>query len=353
MLSPTVLEQAHTGLKQVLSNMAKMVIKDVIDALVEVSKKLSEIISSLKHIALSITDVVSTSVKSIETLKVTQRHLKYQAKKASEELWRVVSLASNYCESVVVFLRCGQNEGVETRVMEDVRRGNYKSLQSLIQQLRRNLGHALKNYEEFEEMCKTAREVFIQRIKECEEKKTEATIKKTVTQVAGVVGAGVGTGVALSVVAGVFTLGIGTIVGLGITAVGTAIGGAAVGATATVAHATASDFAKSAVILMDFCNSLESMDNTAAEMSKCLFEMDISLMNLSKCVDDVEDNMKTCNDFLNNSVEQLLEVIRNSYQLSLSCREKVTEEKEKFEAEMNKMFKVSESEVRKHCDLVK
>ena len=54
---------------------------------------------------------------------------------------------------------------------------------------------------------------------------------------------GTATGIGLSVLAGVFTFGIGTVVGLGTTAVGATVAGIGTGVTAAaITHVVASDF---------------------------------------------------------------------------------------------------------------
>ena len=76
-----------------------------------------------------------------------------------------------------------------------------------------------------------------------EEKKKDITIGVGSTAAAGALVAGTAGGVAASVVAGVFTFGIGTVIGLGVTAAASTLGGAAIaGGTAVATHCIASEF---------------------------------------------------------------------------------------------------------------
>ena len=313
--------------------------KSIVCAIVE---NLPEIVSNLQLIADKIVNVITTAVENIIMLKVTQLHLKYQAEQVCDDLWGVILLASYYCESVVGFLRRGQKESVEKRVMEGIEKKIYDLLQTFLHQLSRNLLRASEDYKKFAEACTTARDRFTTTIKECEEKRREAISKRTATRrfggaaAAGTIVAGLGTGVVLSVAAGVATLGVGAVVGLGVTAGVAAVGGVVVGSTtAATTCVLASDFTKTADVLTKFCSSVESIDSVAAGMSIQLKKLTLDLDSLSTDVKEIEDDvsMKDCG-FVDTAVEDLFEAMRKSYQLSLSCQEKIKEGQKRFETEI-------------------
>ena len=167
----------------------------------------------------------------------------------------------------------GKESTTVDKVREEIASGKYCALQTLTDQLKRSMVKAESKHQEYDNSCQNVRQTCILAAEESKEMRIEAQSKKKATQGVGgalaatTMAAGVGTGVALSVVAGVFTFGIGTVVGLGITAGATAIGGVAVGTgTAIATHVIAMDFEKTEKALRSLSFTLDSMERLSSDL---------------------------------------------------------------------------------------
>lgn len=160
-----------------------------------------------------------------------------------QQLVPVAVCARTFLVNVENFFWHGQHEGRVKQAKAGIRQDepDYAPLHDYIDQLQRNLAQARESGEKFSTACKDAIEGFRKQAVVYKEKAREERDKVIKTRIAGgtvagaVIATGVGTGITLSVVAGVFTFGVGTIVGLSLTAAGTAAAGVALGATASTA----------------------------------------------------------------------------------------------------------------------
>ena len=162
-------------------------------------------------------------------------------------------------------------------------------------------------YLTFDEKCKEVAVYCARAAGACSRMADEAKTKKNVTKAVGgtvaggAIAAGTATGIGLSVLAGVFTFGIGTVIGLGATAVGATVAGIGTGVTAAaITHVVASDY--------------EEAERNFRKIGQNF----ANLCDIAHRLDDFVLNLKTnlaCTETL---VVQLESTVYNSYQLSLA-----------------------------------
>jgi hypothetical protein len=206
------------------------------------------------------------------------------------------------------------------RVREGLNRKDYSGLKLWIETLQRRLDTCEEQYKEFQKCCESLKisENLINGIAACQKHANEADSKKTTTQVVGGVGSGVAlaggvaggataAGVGISVVAGVFTFGIGTAVGLAITGgvVGT-LGVAAGTAGAIATGIAASKYAgliKSLGVLKSNFSEVEKVFNR--QLSK-FNTLKVAVDNFARAVKDLEIEAKRSDS---KEIQQLMDAL--------------------------------------------
>ena len=170
---------------------------------------------------------------------------------------------------------------------------NYQPLKEFITEIGSNLAKATEFYGQFSDSCSKAITGACDAEWQCKEDAREAKNKKIAAKVVGgtattaAIAAGVGTGVALSVVAGVFTFGIGTIIGLGATAAGATaagVGAGAIGAAAT--HHIASDYEEKEKVLEELKESFRSLQQIGGDLERRTGYIQSHLKAISANVDN-------------------------------------------------------------------
>ena len=266
---------------------------------------------------------------------------------------RVVTTGFNYIDKVDDFVWYAQQisdieasvrQGtcVYTMYMNDITHntlsilstGDLQPLQYLLFQLRKHLTKATSLCGEFQTACKEA-------VTSCNQD-SRAQFRRRVMQArggtvaAGVIAgnaiAGVATGVALSVAAGLFTFGVGTIVGLAITAGATA----AVGAVAGTGIAVGTDFAARHLRTNfgQLATAFNSLSEDASQLSSNVERVDFQLQ---RTADEMNNNYCHDHQMLEN-ICIALNNLRESYAklcpVTSSLREKLREADNQLRAKL-------------------
>ena len=176
---------------------------------------------------------------------------------------------------------------------------NQQPLKNYISELEETIGRVKQCYSKFSSACKTATELTNEAIQTHENRAIAARTKKRAARIVGgtattaLVAAGVGTGITLSIVAGVFTFGVGTIVGLSVTAA--AVPAAAVGfggASAAVTAHIASDYEETETAFRLQKGSVASLQKNRTKMEQAVDSINRELekiegdINLIKIMDN-------------------------------------------------------------------
>ena len=166
---------------------------------------------------------------------------------------------------------------------------DFSALKNLLVILEQSSNEAQQYYHELESDCGRASRSCITAAGTCRRRAEDEERKKNVTKVvggtaaAGAITTGVGVGVAASVVAGIFTFGIGTIVGLGLTAAGATVASVATGAGI---HALASKYSEAQDKFENAAYSFRSLSSD----SERLYELAV------RSNEDIHEAMTIIND---------------------------------------------------------
>ena len=211
-----------------------------------------------------------------------------------DKLKRVHEQSATYAETVTDLCWFGHDKERVKRIKEKVLSDDFRELMDFVIQLKTFRDTSQESYEtlnkELKDIISTAQRV-AQACKE--EAKKESRKKKTTRRVggsaaAGALAAGAAAGVTLSVVAGVFTAGVGTLVGLALTAAGTAVGGATIAAGTSIAtHAIASHFAEAEKRLMELSQSFDEVMSCASRMDYAVRSLNVQLESISANLSNV------------------------------------------------------------------
>jgi predicted transcriptional regulator len=193
----------------------------------------------------------------------------------------------------------------ETRVREikdQLKMGDSKLLQTYINQVLRYIQQTQVHYETLSAAWEELMSHLNTTISHCASKKREAKTLQTTARVVGgattVAGLGaVGAGVTLSVIVGVFTFGIGTIVGLSVTAGVAVVGGVATAATsgATTTYLAEVYFKKALKTFESIYKDLKELQAEARKLEFYTSELNESMKiisddttNVNKSVSEAE-----------------------------------------------------------------
>ena len=187
---------------------------------------------------------VYASVSALDTSRISATSLARRT--IHVNLGTATRNAFYFVNKIDEFMWYAQDSERMAKVTADLRQGNLEGLDLLLRQLSDCLEQAMHYYAIFKESCDEARKECVTGAEMCASKLRETRQNKKKAQIKGGVVAGVGLGSAVavgvggtvaSILAGIFTAGIGTIVGLSVTAGVTAVTLGSVGTTAAITTA--------------------------------------------------------------------------------------------------------------------
>ena len=253
-----------------------------------VVKEIIEFVTTSCHMILDSADSIAQRIDEIIEKTVTIKRIEGEAaaqnRTTCNDLQFAIQKSRNYTATVTDLKAFAINERRLERIYEQIRKDppNYQPLNDYISDIQRCLGEVTQLHREFSEACNAALSTAERGEIHCGVQQKKQATKKKATQVVGgtataaTFAAGIGTGVALSVVAGVFTFGVGTVVGLGLTAAGATAGGVLVGtAGATATALIADDFKESEKAFRVLKESYNTLLTTGSDMklkADCLQE---------------------------------------------------------------------------------
>ena len=206
----------------------------------------------------------------------------------------VAEQALVYTRNVAELCRFGCNEDRVRRMRERIEGGDLEALTEFLQQL----NPLLERCQESFGGVKAAIEDVLSRAQEaaqtCREKGQKEKSKKNATRAvggtaaAGALAVGVAGGVVASAILGAFTFGIGAIVGLTITVVGSTVAGASIAAgTGVATHVIASRYAEAERKLMELSNTFEEANSSASRVNESIRQLRAQLELISANLDNV------------------------------------------------------------------
>ena len=208
----------------------------------------SELLDAINTFTSKAVRMIDDAVEKVDAIKHTEINVGSKVHFCSEDLKAAAKYSHVFVDKVDdLYWYCSRPEELARIKKDCLTKPNpdLTSLKALVSQLQRSLVQAEQGRQDFESACSSASKSSAEAAEESRHQAIRAQSKKRATRAVGgavattALVAGVGGGVTASVIAGVFTLGIGTIVGLSLTAAGLATG---VG-TAVATGVIAKDFA--------------------------------------------------------------------------------------------------------------
>jgi hypothetical protein len=233
-------------------------------------KQLEELLATLTGFGTNIVAYIHSAIEKINSLDSDETTLKQHLNRCKEKLSQTQDKAEFFKNRVRAFLnRVKVDETKATAIKAALQRNDKTPLELYLNTLSRNLMKCIKFYEEFQKVYKETDELCRKTLAECSSKKDKAKYRKYVARavgggaaLTGVVGV-IGGGVTLSIVAGFFTFGIGTVVGLAATttvATGTmAVGAGAAGVAGVGSHLVAQNLNKTQQTFEAICGDLDKV----------------------------------------------------------------------------------------------
>ena len=267
----------------------------------EIMTNVSDIVTKTSGLADQLASLAQQIGRQTEGICLMMTEIQKQEGKAiqnfraiSYELQSLIEKARQYTEKVRDLSR------YEPR-MEKVHRGlqcqptNYKPLDDYIDDLLRFIAVANRLHPEFSRCCDVQISAAGNAEEMCRNMAREARTRKTTTQFVGwtattvAYAAGISTGVAASVAAGTLTLGIGTLVGLFITATTATAAGVGMGTVGALAtHRMTNDFDKLEKALEELKKSFCLLQEIGYKMHNNLGKLQLQVESIGTDIDDVQ-----------------------------------------------------------------
>ena len=271
----------------------------------EVMQLVITIFSMILDSAESMGRKIDEIIEKTATIKRIEGEATAQNRKICKELQFAIQKSQTYMATVMDLKVFTTDQRRLERIYEQVRQDppNYQPLTEYINDIQRCLQRVTQLHREFSESCNAALLNAQRGEAYCAEQQKKQTAKKRTTQVVGgtataaTLATGIGTGVVLSVVAGVFTFGIGTVVGLGATAAGATAGGLIVGSAGAAATALIADhFKESEEAFRKLKESYKTLQTMGSNIQLDVNGLQQSLQRIGANVADVihsRDNHET------------------------------------------------------------
>ena len=234
------------------------------DTVSDLNAKLSSIITEINT---ALTQINAIEGESAAQNRVICQKLQYTTAKAQSYNVMVGNLSTIANQERIATI----NEMLQSQPP------NQEPLRDYIRELEQRISQVQHRYTEFSAACTTAIDLTNDAVETNEAKAIGARTKKRAARVVGgtatsaIIAVGVGTGITLSVIAGVFTFGVGTIVGLSVTAAGTAAAGIGFGgvSAAVTAH-IASDYEETETAFRRLKEIVASLQAIRTEMQQAV-----------------------------------------------------------------------------------
>jgi len=277
------------------------------------------IISEAKEFASIVAEQIGQIVDTIQNINDEVSRKVSNVSYCKQDVKRAANSAYVFVDSVDDIYYYGQKTDEIKRIQSKLRNGNSVPLESYISEMEERFANVGRKYQQFIEHCQKAQNSARRTADECRELQNSANLKKNATRaVGGTATAGIAVGGTIaSIVAGVFTLGIGTAIGIPLTV-------AATGVSAAATHFIAEEFA-------DAERKFRSTSERFERLSSRAFSLHDAVNNLYVTVEHCESNYSvfkrryTQSDInsLIRLLNDMLDLCKEMYSESSKYREKV------------------------------
>ena len=278
--------------------------------------------------------IVDEALEGTSALTSEGINLSSEARNIRRAILAAVREALNFVEKIDEFATIVLRRNNVTQIQLGVRNLNYSRLAELLWQISVCLNRAIRIYETFQENCDLAYALCESLVNVCSSNAHRARNRRRSTQIGGGIGSGIALtgsvaaavgGTTASIVAGVFTAGIGALIGLPLTAAATVAlaGTGAVGAVMTAI--SAEEYEQIASRFSQLTNSLISMRDISADLNEHINDLNTVLTNRRETSDEIthwlEHNGHAHTEAICSALGRLVEICRSTQDSTSPCRE--------------------------------
>jgi hypothetical protein len=261
----------------------------------EIAKAAGLDVQGTRTFIAEVRDLLFTITELVKSVTAELCTLSFKEAKARDNLLSALKSMTQVCQNGHDFADCASDvawylspERI-ARVSDQVRARNFRPLHDLLAQVNERLSHTEESYQQFSTSCEEAGTSISESAHSCREAAKSASTQKRKVQVGGGTGSALGllAGVGLtaaSIVAGIFTAGVGAVVGLGST-------GLSVAVTASVTASIANEYRKTAKMLLSFAEKFDTL-------CKASFQFQVLLSDVKRHSDNVTEVLMTTSQSL-------------------------------------------------------
>ena len=225
-------------------------------------RQVNDLLQRLKSFTVAVLAALDSILQTYNSLKNAEVSSRHRRETLIEDLKQAVEAACEYAGHVGDLMWYGSNMERIRNIKEGIERNDFTPLTEFIEQLRTTyLVTAESSCQRATRAFEDVRSGALQLATDCRERGQEAKTKKKFTRAAGGTAAAVGT--ATMVIVGGCTFGIGTLVGLGVIAVGSAAVGTGFG---ILTYTVSSDVATWEREFSELSQSLDGVMSSASSM---------------------------------------------------------------------------------------
>ena len=278
-----------------------------------ISTNIDELTSSAVVVFITLEEFVKSTIDiiniSVEVMTTLHKQPEIKETLGLHSLWMSLKVVIEVAVECLNKVNALYSHGRQKILFDDTRKGIESEkyallkLKDFIDQLKFCFEQAKQLFGKWKKKYETMFKLISSTIESCDCEGQDARNKQiTATAVGGTVaaaaiGTGLGAGVMLSVVPGAFTFGIGTVVGLSLTAAGAVTASTVIaGGTAVATHMIASRYEK-------LRNSLESLKSKIIGMNDHTDFMDRSLSQLKRTLEIIDQDLKDIDSTNDDSTE--------------------------------------------------
>ena len=273
---------------------------EIVKAADECATAFINLVKCLHELIDTVSSAVNDTIAKFNALRYEKINCEGRDRQLQRRLKRAAEEAFVFAGRVGDLYQYGSDKARQMRIRAELckENGNHTVLYNYISELQRRLSKCGESYQKVQETVNKLIEESEEVALFCDKKASQASAKKKVTNgiggtvAAGSAAAGAATavatgGAAISAVVGPFTLGIGTIVGLGVTAVAAAVvgGGVAVG-TGIATYQIASSFGEVAKGFKHLVWSFNRIQSCASKIEDFISVLKTQLDSIAYTVDN-------------------------------------------------------------------
>ena len=318
------------------------VVEESVCALTKCVDAGSELLDATRKFATQTVSMVDDAIEKVDAIKHAKVAEASKIRGIVDDLQTATKYASTFVKKIDdLYLHCSREEDlVEMKEALMNSEPDFGFLEDLVRQLERTLREAEEFLNEFTKVRDKASKDSSSAAEVCKHQAIRARSRRRATQAVGgtasavVMATGIGGGVAASIVAGMFTFGIGTIVGLSITAAAATVGGLGIGGTAAAVTAwAANDYHKAEKGFTEIQITFDSMADIASSVKAAVDRVHGQFLHFESLVGDVKDHKENAKkiESICKALDRLWKTYSECYQATSRCHEMVNEIVEKLE----------------------